>query len=722
MSKARSGSDTAQPTPKVLVVDDEVALLNSLAELLRLNRYEVETANSGRMALERLTACSYDVVLLDLRMEDISGHDVLEYVRDFGLSCTVVVVSGESSFDAVTRAVLLGAHDYVRKPYIPDELLTTVANAVMHRRLEAENQQFQQKLRESEKLHRYLVEQSPDVVYLLGRDGRFVFVNSRAESLLGYRKTDLLRKHYSEVIEEVIVLDGTEAAEASSDMERARRQFMARVRTKAGDLLHLEIETFPVEFDSMPKAAVEGAELGAFDGIFGIARDVSDRKRAEDTIHFQAYHDLLTGLPNRSLFKDRIDIALAHAKRNQSMLAVMFIDLDRFKVINDTLGHAAGDELLQAVSTRLRSCLREGDTLSRFGGDEFTLLLPHIQAEEDALQVTRKIRSQLDKPFAIDGNEVFLGASIGISVYPKDGSSMNALVKNADMAMYQIKQRGRNGFQFYHEEMDGLSGQRLTLEGDMRKALETGQFSLYFQPQVSIQDGTIVGMEALVRWQHPFRGLLFPGEFITIAEDSGLVVSLGEQVLRQALAHLRGWIDQGLDPIRIGVNCSSLQIEQPGFEDLVLGVLEEFALDPRWLEIEITENLLLRDLERVASKLSVLAQAGVSIALDDFGTGFSSLSYLQQFPLHTLKVDRTFVQDIRDLENDIHLVDAIASIAKGLRLNLVAEGVETEAQFNYLRRIGCHEVQGFLFSRPVDAEHAGEMLRSSQQRLSGVPA
>lgn len=705
---------------RLLVVDDEIRLLRSLQELLVLHGYQTELAQGGRQAIERLDNDHFDAILLDLRMEDISGHDVLQHIADQQYETPVIVISGESSFGAITQALLLGATDYIRKPYSSDELLKTLSNTLTNQRLKTENRLFQQRLWQSEKLHRHLVEHSPDVIYVLDHEGRFTFINNRVSDLLGYQTEALLGQHFSVVLDDEEEWQQLSCDTGHGDVESSfRKQAEIRVRNKFHQVRHLYVEYFPLDFSQTGVIDQSISEItSTTQGTFGIARDITERKQAEQTIQFQAYHDLLTGLPNRTLFKDRLEMAVAHAKRNKDIFAVLFIDLDRFKVVNDSLGHATGDLLLQAVSETLRSSLREGDTLARFGGDEFTLLLPSLHSEQDAATIAGKIMARLASPFLLDGHEIFIGASIGIALYPRDGTSMNQLVGHADLAMYQVKKRNRNGFCFYESSMDAAASERLLLENDIRRGIEGQQFCVQYQPQMDIDSGKILGMEALVRWRHPLRGLLLPNEFIPIAEESGLVLMLGEWVLRQGCAALREWLDAGLEPIRMGINFSVLQIEQPDFTSLVLAVLEEHRLDPSLLEVEITENLLMKDWEGVVAKLQALHQHGVKIALDDFGTGFSSLSYLQKFPLTTLKIDRVFINEINVTNPDACLVDAIASIGKGLKLNLVAEGVETAEQLDYLRRLGCHEAQGFLLSRSLDPSDARSLLERNQNRAT----
>jgi len=695
----------------VLVVDDQPRMLQSLQELMVGCGYNVITALGGQQATERLLEHDVDLMLLDLKMPGYSGHQVMDFVEENELNTTVIVVSGETCFDAMSQVLRSRAYDYIRKPYVPEDLLHTVENALKARQLECQNQIINDRLARSEKLHRYLVNSSPDIVYMLDNEGRFTFVNDRIAELLGYRREELLAMHYQDLIH---IGDAEQAGyvfspRAVDDTSPRNVELRFKCRDDERPPRFFETKTIPIELESSD--VFEGVQtVESFVGIYGVARDISERKEAERTINFQAYHDLLTRLPNRALFKDRLNLAVAQAKRAGHQMAVMFLDLDRFKLVNDTLGHIYGDELLQQVSQNLQECLRDGDTLARFGGDEFTLLMPEVDGKEDATVVAKKIIERLREPFVIEGHEIYVTVSVGISMYPQDGSSMDSLVKNADIAMYHIKGRGKNDYQFYCREMNEASMQRLSLERDMRKGLETEQFELYFQPQMDVISGRIVAFEALVRWQHPTLGMILPTDFIAVAEETGLILPLGEWVLRKACSVLKTWRDLGVNDIRMAVNLSSMQIEHKSFISLAHEVLRVNGLSGHDLEMEITENLIMQDMENSIKKLMQLNELGVQIAIDDFGTGYSSLSYLQKLPIHTLKIDRSFVNEIKKNGGDACIVDAVIAMASGLKLNLIAEGVEDEYQMEYLREKGCCEMQGYYFGMPATEKDTVELL------------
>ncbi len=704
------------PGARILLVDDKPELLTSLYELVTVHGYQAEKALGGQAAMEILQEQSFDVVLLDLIMPGISGHDILDFVSREQLDCKIIVVSGDGSFSGVRHALHCGAFDFVKKPYAADELISTMETALRQCQLESENQKMEVQLKESESLHRFIVNSSPDLVYMLDRNGCFTFVNDRVDTLLGYPRDELIGKHYSELVDD----DDLEAAHNNFNERRTGERAAHNVEMRLKSRLTRRGSRFLHSQNIWVELTAEGVYSDPqertrdnFVGTYGTARDISERKEQEQVINFQAYHDLLTHLPNRALLKDRLNLGIAQARRNKRKLAVMFLDLDRFKLVNDTLGHSMGDRLLKAVANRLQSCLRRGDTLSRFGGDEFTLLLPEVRTRDDVVVIASKILDRLNSPFVIDGHELFVGASIGIAMYPEAGDTGEALIQNSDIAMYHIKGRGKNGYQFFSDEMHHKFSTRLTTERELRNGLSQGELRVYYQPQVSLSTGQITGVEALVRWQHPTRGVVEPIEFLPVAEETGLITRIDEFVQQQAFKDVAGWRLAGLGDIHVSVNLSTTQLEQDSFVERFTSNLEASGLEPSSVKLEITENTLMQDMEVIIPKLKEMRKRGLSIAVDDFGTGYSSLSYLQQFPISTLKVDRSFVGDIRADNSDASIINAIVAMARGLNLELIAEGVENRTQLNYLRSHGCSQAQGFIFSKAVPAKEVVELLRDN---------
>ena len=714
-------SPTEQPInaeARILLTDDDPAMLNSLKGLLELYDYQVDTALGGQKSIDKLSTKEYDLVLLDLKMPEVSGHDVMQFMSKNNINTTTIVVSGETSLNDISKALRHGAYDYLKKPYIPEELTATVNNAVRKKLLEKSNRLMQEQLHRSERLHRFIVNNSPDIIFILDNKGNISFINSKIETLLHYQRDDLTGKHFTTLVDDddsekanyfFKHINGPHAGVQSIELS-LKQPFSNRSKR------YFEISLWPID-DGDEKNSLSTNQRYR---IYGAARDVTEKTEAEAFISFQAYHDLLTRLPNRSLFKDRLSVAITQAKRNETELAVMFIDLDRFKIINDSLGHTMGDRLLQLVSQRLSNCIRKGDTLSRFGGDEFTLLLPDVKNANAATQIADKILSDIKQPFDLGGNEVYVGASIGSAIYPESGDNMDALIKNADIAMYRVKKTGKDGHQLYNHEMHSASTERLLLEQDLRQALKNNELKICYQPQINTHTQQLFGVEALIRWDHPRLGRLSPDEFIPIAEDSRLIIDIDKITLRKACREIRQYHDQGMKDLRLAVNLSPVMIEREDFVQDILNILTEEAFPTSHLELEITENILMDDRQEIIDKLHALAQAGLHLAIDDFGTGYSSLSYLQKFPVDTLKIDRSFIRTIKDSSDEACIVNAIIAMGKGLKMSIIAEGVENQEQFNYLHSLGCDVMQGYLFGQATDLEEVTKRFTTELNLLQGT--
>jgi diguanylate cyclase (GGDEF)-like protein/PAS domain S-box-containing protein len=454
---------------------------------------------------------------------------------------------------------------------------------------------------------------------------------------------------------------------------------------------------------------------GTAGGLVGSILDITDRKRFEEQLMHQANHDSLTGLPNRSLLNDRLNNALAYEDRHRELLAVMLIDLDNFKVINDTMGHSSGDLLLLEAANRLRHCVRQYDTVARLGGDEFVLLLRDVEHIEILAKISEKILALFKEPFFIGRHEVFVTASIGIATYPADGVTADSLLKNADTAMYHVKESGRNGYQFFTEEMNVKVQERLTMETRLRKALDLREFFLLYQPKVDVSSGVIAGAEALLRWQREGDEIVMPDEFIPLLEETGLIVQVGDWVLRAVCLQGRAWLDTGAPPLIISVNVSARQFHQKNLPEKVETILRETGFPPHHLEIELTESIIIQDVEETILKLDRLKELGVRLSLDDFGTGYSSLNYLKRFPIDILKIDRSFINGLTTDPDDATIVSTIIAMAHNLNMNVVAEGVETRKQLQFVDQHGCEEVQGFFFSMPLPPDNVAELLLGGKQ-------
>lgn len=706
-------------TENILIVDDEINHLKSLQELISTEGYSVSVSNSADEAISILNHNSLDLLLLDLNMPEKGGFEVMKHINEQKFDTTVIVVSGETTFEAAEKSLKLGAYDYIRKPYSIDGLLNSIKNTFEKRKLENDNRVMQQRLVKSDSLHRYIVNKSPDIVYMLNSHGYFIFVNERMEKSLGYDKKDIIGQHYSNLIydEDLDVAKYTFNERRTG--KRASSNIELRLKCKSGckNSKNINSQHMPAVINSFGMyKKVDGDDT--YVGTYGIARDVTEKKKSEKIIHFQAYHDNLTRLPNRTLLKDRLIQAISHAKRNNTKLSVMFLDLDRFKNINDTLGHMVGDSLLKAVAERLKKCLREGDTLARIGGDEFTILLPEIHGREDSELIAKKIIDTLKTPFNLVEQEIFVSTSIGIAHYPDDGETIESLLKHADIAMYAIKNKGKDGYQFYTDSMHEEVSSHLLLENDLRRAISKNQFRLHYQPLVDAVTHEIIAVEALIRWDHPERGTIMPSDFISFCEETGLIQSIGDWVFENVCKDLKKWKNLNLSIRKVAVNISAKQFDQPDFIEKVISTLNKYHVTGDMFEFEITENIIMDDIENVISILNQLNSIGIKIAIDDFGTGYSSLNYLQKLPIDTLKIDRSFVDAMEFDEGAKSIIKAIIAMAKGLKLNIISEGVEELGQMEKLKALGCYDMQGFLFSPPVTMDTVTDLFVNNNGKVS----
>lgn len=698
---------------RILLVDDEPRMLESLRLLLKDLDLELTSAASGTAAIEELSRMTFDLVILDLRMPDISGHDIMDFINTRPNRASVIVVSGDSGIDAAIGALKRGAFDYLRKPYSRDDLLNTVNNALRQRGLLAENQHISGQLERSEKKYRSLVDSSPDIIFTLDPHGQFTFINQRVDQLLGFDCNELVGQHYSVLIHEDDVKRANYVFDQGLGRDRPTRKIELRLRARwdGAEPRCFSTELVRVSFNDSPQSNMAAPNSAGNWGTYGVARDITERKLADELIAYQAFHDILTDLPNRVLFRDRLNLALLQAKRKGSEVALMFIDLDRFKLVNDTLGHGIGDLMLQQAALRLKSCLRRGDTLARLGGDEFTAVLPDLNDRQDAVLVAQKFLECLRQPFELAAQSIHISASIGIAIYPADGASTDELISNSDIAMYHMKSQGKDGHAFFDRTMLDASNRKIEIEHSLRVALEQGELEMYYQPQVDIKSQIIIGAEALMRWNHPGRGLLGAGEFLPFSEENGLIIPISDWMLEAICADLLAWNETGTARLKLSLNLSPQYLDRGDFYEKLKDALNRHQIDPAQIEVEVTENICIRNPQTAIDQLNRLCQLGVSIAIDDFGTGYSSLSYLHRFPIHTLKIDRSFVTPIEDENRSFPVVLAIISIAKGLGLNLVAEGVETPVQARYLEQAGCSTVQGYLYHKPLSQKRLIELLQ-----------
>ncbi len=682
---------------RALMVEDSEDDAILVQEVLRSGGYDprvhrVETEADLRHALH---AGPWDIILSDYMLPAFDARGALDLIRTSGLGIPAIVISGTVGEDVAIETLKLGADDYVLK-----QNLTRLVPAVARALDLAESRRQQNRL---EHMKTLILENSLDLICTLDTQGCFLEVSAAAQAVLGYAPAELMG----------ICLETLIHPDASSSFQhefqavlqgQRMRDFECRFRHKAGRDVYLTW------------SAVLSADHSV---IVGVGRDVTERKQAEQRIRYLATHDGLTDLPNRNLIQDRIQQAIAHARRADRQLAVLFLDLDRFKVINDGYGHPFGDLVLKTAAERLVSLVRESDTVARQGGDEFLILLTDLRRADDAYVVAREIVEKLGQPaLMVQEREIHVTGSIGVAVFPQDGDSADALIGNADVAMYRAKHLGRNTCQFFTRAMSEETQRRVNLETGLHDAVALNQLELVYQPMVSLTSGRITGCEALLRWRHPELGLVPPAQFIPIAEDSGLIVPIGDWVLHTACTQARAWHDAGLQPITVAVNLSARQFLQQDVVSWVTSTLRTTGLPPGLLELELTESLIAQDVEHVITTFGRLRDAGVKLSIDDFGTGYSSLGYLKRFPADTLKIDQSFVRDMLTDPEDATIVRAVIALAHNLEFKVVAEGVETEQHCRFLRDNGCDEIQGNCFSGPIPAAVFEAVLRSGK-RLSG---
>jgi PAS domain S-box/diguanylate cyclase (GGDEF) domain len=547
-------------------------------------------------------------------------------------------------------------------------------------------------LMEEELRTAYVIQSSSDLIWRVSPEWMCKYVSPACRSVLGYEPEELVGRSLYDVMhpeeqEEIrslhsILINGSATSVVSHRLRRKDNQF--------------------VWFETSSRA-IRHPHSSSTSEIIATSRDITDRKRAEDQVEYQAYHDWMTGLPNRVLFEDRCAVALAQARRFDRKMALLFLDLDRFKNVNDSYGHAVGDQLLQEAAWRMKTCLREVDTLARLGGDEFTLMVPDLGDAEDAAVVAAKLHERLTQPFLIDNHEFFVGVSIGIAIYPHDGIDVESLLRSADGAMYRVKQTGGNGYQFHVPELNTMAAERLSLESALRHAIERREFRVYYHAQFDVYGEKLYAVEALVRWMHPERGIVPPDDFIVVAEDSGLITEIGEFVLRDACRQVKSWQDSDFPGLNLAVNVSARQFRDRDFMSRIDGILQETGFDPKFLELEITEGTAMQSAESTIEILEALRSRGIRVAIDDFGTGYSSLSYLKRFPIDCLKIDKSFLET-SESGTDRAIVSSVIQMTHALNLRVVAEGVETQAQREFLEGEDCDLIQGFLYGKPMPAD------------------
>lgn len=705
---------------RIVVIDDRVTGRNILTRLARSveEGLQVDAFASAREAYERMaTDLPPDLVITDYNMPDMDGAALIERIRatEALADVPIVVVTVYEDRDYCYRALEAGATDFLLSPVDHLEFRARARNLLALRRqrqlLAQRAAALEQTLAErgtvwrpsEEALSAELLDRLPVAISTTDEHGRLVFVNRAYETLFGVERAAVLGRPLLEI-------HGEEFATRHGVLDD-------KVRESGQPLLVPRYDTMlgptGLRWLAVTKAPLATAPGGP-ERVLTVALDISELKVAEAASSEAARHDPLTGLETLPWFRERLEQAIARARRQGELLALLHLDLDRFKGVNEAFGEAVGDKLLRAVAQRLAGRLRESDRIARLRSDEFVILQSELERPEDAAELCRRLNEAFAEPFVAEGQEIHLSASLGVTLYPADGRSAETLLKNADLAMYRAKASGRDAYRFFAREMNVAARRAVTLERELRQALAAEQFLVHYQPQLDLRTRRVVGIEALVRWNHPHRGVLRPGEFIRLAEEIGLIAPLTAWVLQTACAQHRRWRDEGLGPLQLSVNLSPVQFRERGVELLIERVLKESGLPPDQLDVELTENAVIENSQTATASLRYLHQLGVSLSLDDFGTGYSSLSYVKRLPVRRLKIDQSFVQSLEQSANDEVIVRAIINLGQSLGLTVIAEGVETQGQLRRLELLGCNEVQGDLISPPLSAaDFARRMLEGA---------
>jgi diguanylate cyclase (GGDEF)-like protein/PAS domain S-box-containing protein len=685
---------------KILLIGDD-ALGGRVRAALReayCGSFGVERVSRLSDGLEYLCKKEVSAVLLELSLPDSDGIDTFDKLFTAAAHTPILILGNKANEALAKRAVERGAHDYLLATHIDGySLPRALRNAIEQQAIA--DASYAEKERALVTLNAI-----GDGVLFTDIAGNVACLNLVAETMTGWRWEEAVGQPLAKVFR---IIDGATRKTASDPLEMAVERNRAVGLTTNCILIRRDGFESVIEDSAAPIYDRAGRVIG----VVIVFHDVSTARAISLQMTYTAQHDLVTNLPNRLLFNDRVSQSVALARRQKRSIAVLFLDLDRFKYINDSLGHATGDKLLQSISQRLLATVRGSDTVSRQGGDEFVILLSDIACPEDAAASAKKILLAVSAPHSIGGQDLLIDCSIGISVYPADGEDAETLIKNADTAMYHAKENGRNNFQFFKAEMNLKAMKRQSLEGSLRRALEREEFLLHYQPTVNLETGKITGVEALIRWLHPDRGLILPSQFMLVAEESGLIVPIGRWALREACRQAREWHDHGLPFRRVSVNVSAAEFRHKHFVEGVRTILSEAGLAARYLDLEFTEDVLMKGAEYTASVLPQLKAAGVHLAVDDFGSGYSNLSYFRQFPIDILKIDRSFVRQISGEANDSAIISAIIDLGKNLRHLVIAEGIETPAQLAFLEARQCAEGQGHLFSEPVSADQCTDLLQ-----------
>lgn len=655
-------------------------------------------------ALEAVESQAYDIILLDLVLPDSHGLYGFDQMVNAASNSLILVLSASTNDELAMQALQRGAQETVPKPHVDSHWLPRALHYVVEQKnTERHLRMTEEALFEEKERAQVTLNSIGDAVLTTDLNGKVTYLNLVAEKMTGWTLEEAMGHKLSTVFN---IIDGKTRNPSPSPAERAIAQNKIVELSADCILVRRDGSESNIEDSSAPIHNRRGDVIGAV----LVFHDVSESRAMALKMSYLAQHDFLTGLPNRLLLTERLSRAMGMGRRHGKQVALLFIDLDYFKHINDSLGHSLGDQLLKSVAQRLVSSVRVTDTVCRQGGDEFVILLSEIERPQDVVQVVEKLLAAFINPHHIAGHDLHVTLSIGVAIYPNDGTQVDTILQNADTAMYHAKARGRNNCQFFSADMNTRAVQRLLIENSLRRALRCQEFVLHYQPKVNLESGTMTGAEALIRWQDPEIGLIYPAEFVPIAEECGLIVPIGLWVLGEVCRQLQVWESEGLRNVPVAVNVSAVEFRHKNFLPMLENLLEETGLSPQLLELELTERIVMHDAEMSASLLHAIKSMGIQLAIDDFGTGYSSLSYLKRFPIDTLKIDQSFVRDITRDSSDATIVSAVIGMGRNLNQRVVAEGVETFEQLDFLKAHHCEEGQGYQFSRPLAADEFAQLL------------
>ena len=734
---------TSEKQPTILIIDDDESMCDIVAQYLHTLGFSILTAGNGKTGIALFDENAPNLVLLDLSMPEMNGFQVLDALKEKIIDTPVIIISGVGSEKDTTRALKLGAWDYITKPFQELDILKHAVESALERAaLQAQNKRLQEdrpaagggkasdlekRTMELERAYNVLEREVQErkraeksiqseraymqavidgvrhPAIIVQPDRRIIMMNDAVMALLpsNYVGRDNLFCHQA-YRQSDTPCSGEDHRCVLEEMMETGKAAICKHR----DILENGEERI-FELEASPLWNEDGTLHGFLEVIRNITEDLSmeaQLQEHQERLYHLVHHDTLTSLPNRLLLQDRLQRMMFKAKRTETSVAMIFLDLDRFKNINETLGHEVGDKLLVGVGNTLEGCIRKSDTVARIGGDEFAVILDDLQDVKFIAVVARKILQALSKPIFVDDYELYATCSIGISVFPADGDNVEDLMRCADTALYRAKEAGKNNYQFYTRDMNIRAFEFLLLEAGLRKALSNNELEAYYQPQMDLENNRLIGMEALLRWNHPEKGMILPGDFIPLAEETGLIEPIGEWVLREACTQNKAWQEKGYPPVCISVNISARQFYRKDIVELVASVLKETGLEPQCLELELTESIIMHDVEATIKTLKDLKKMGVKLAIDDFGTGYSSLAYLKLFPIDYLKIDRSFVSNIASDANDAAIAKSVIVLAHSMNLKVMAEGVENLEQLDILREQDCDFIQGYFFSKPLSAK------------------